>query len=169
MPYPKSRDEILELIMDALLDVNMCRDIVRRAGAWPASLSAGIPDIAGTFSKVTSDTGYAGSYLPATSFHFPDGTEGMAHYLDMRGVSRIRILVTTTSVGVAGSTLSIALEGGSFPAGAPTAPLDEIGLHVSEWCDVTPNSGAALVRWVVSNPSEGAGVFSVGLCQAQVR
>lgn len=176
MPFRKSYAEILEMIGKALLDTSMARAIVRRAGVWPAGALGGIPDIFGTFSEITDTSGYVGEYTSA-EFYFPDGSQSMARYADTAGISEARILVTTTGVGATGSILLVEVDGGEGVRGfvdePPSAPLDSIGLHVSEWrrfsWEPATLGRAALIRWVVSNPADAGGEFAVGLCQLQVR
>lgn len=171
MPFRSTYTEILEMIHKGLLDTGMCRTIMRRAGVWPESGQGAGPDIRGTFSEITPELGdHYGNFYPEgeTSFYFPDGSESMALSTDFTGYTQARLLVTTVSFGRFGSVVTVAFDEGEFIDTAPSTPLDDTGLHVSEWCEFSPIE-ADVLRWIITNPDGGGGGYTLGLCQLQLR
>lgn len=137
-----------------------------------------------------------------TDFMFPDGTQRASHKGDWRGVDDVRLLATVTNAGPSDSSLylemwidSEPLIAGvedafvpveiSFEGGAPTVPLDEVGLHVSEWHRIEwgayrpldpyeqgfddPDPWPAQIYMRVSNPLSSTDSVGAGLIQIQVR
>jgi hypothetical protein len=145
-----------------------------------------------------------------TEFPFPEpksggaaflGTSRLRNYSDWIGLEEVRLLATVTLAGPAGSELFIRMwrdtlwgVGGTadfivevpFAGGGPIVPLDEVGLHASEWFAIDrppeattpavptdtlnpPSRRPAMAEWYVSNPSGFAATGGVGLCQLQAR
>lgn len=175
----------VDLIRRSLKEIRMARAIVRKSGVKPggAEGAAGgsTPDVWGSFVYITDTSLGFALTAPAgqSEFAFPvPGQAKMDRRSDMEGATEARLLVTTTSEGLAGARLLVAVSGGAGTRGfigePPSAPLDEIGIHVSPWRSfawdvVEGESNRQGLLWRVSNPNLSTGSISVGLCQLQVR
>lgn len=181
MSFPTIYRAISDLVMDECLQDELARGIARKAGLrlGASGATSTAPDLMGQFNLLNdNDLGYTGNYLASASFAFPDDSQWMDSFEDGRGLSQARLLVTVTEVGLAGSSVFVEVVDGAgvsgFETAPPSAPLDTLGLHISEWQTFTwdpsaPGERKALLRWRISNPLATTGAFSVGLCQLQVR
>lgn len=170
MSFAGVHREIRRLAIETAWETPTARDIARKAGIILRPSQGVSEDIWGTFSEVNDAAlGFVCDYVPdVEAFYFPDDTERMSRHSDMRSKSQSRLLVTVTDAGLAGSSLSIASDQITFAAPIQL-PLDSVGLHVSEWQNMTLTQDNVYSRWIVGNPSTLAGSFAVGLCQWQVR
>lgn len=177
--YPRTYAAILEMVRGALLHTSTARAIARRGVNFIGSLSPLLPRMWGQWSLTSEDGvgGYPFDYPAEEEFSFPlggvAGTPSNANrYGDPRSVGEGRLVVNVTEAGVAGSSLTVSIAGGSFAGAAPSCPLDATGMHVSGWEPMTlspPPDLGALIGWVVLNPSSSPGSGAVGVCQFQVR
>lgn len=169
------------MIHDALLSVPIARAIARkgitRVGGVASSFAARMWGQFGVLDDISgTPDGFAFDYVAETEFGFPSdsGPYGFRRYGDSRGISEGRLVVNVVEAGPSDSSLSVRIEDGSFGGGAPSCPLDAVGLYVSGWeplvlpASPTPDN-SALLSWVVENPSSSLGSARVGTCQLQVR
>jgi len=183
--------EIIRMLRGELLNVPTARTIARRAGIRtnfapdPEIIRA--PNPSGVFSwPQHDDYGYEGVHDAGLLLPFPRDTPTI--YLhdeditvrqgDFRSVTEARLVVNVTGVGTTGASLIASVDDGTgdhgFTVAPPSAPLDEIGCHVSPWREFGWDSEAGgifmeRIRWLVDNPGSTSGDFYVGFCQLQTR
>jgi hypothetical protein len=185
------------------------------AAAWGAHSMDPWGQYAQVDSGTNSQYGSVIDYLAQPAFEFPRDPERLhsppfilsldpgriTRFADWRFVDEVRALVTVTDQGVANSTLDVYIvrdtlwpQGSGanivevpFESARPSVPLDEVGLHITDWCPIdwpegasyaggVDSSGAvvgpfrpAQLHWIVNNPSESTGTAGIGLCQLQGR
>lgn len=180
--YPRLYREITDLARGTVLTTAMARAIARK-GLVPqpfGGTSALGLRLLGQWSLVAgirTPEGFAFDYPEGDAeFVLPTGTDPYQarRYADSRAFGEGRLVVNVEEAGVSGSSLAVFVEEGSFVGSAPSCPLDETGLHVSDWADVLLPEDAdpedsVLVSWVVANPSTDAGSGKLGTCQFMVR
>jgi hypothetical protein len=185
--YPRFYRGIKDMIGGALLETATARAIARKGirtltPAGEGAAAALGPRLWGQWSVLgEDDSAYRLDYLAEEEFGFPFGSgpgdfiPGEAkRYGDSRSAGEGRLVVNVLEAGEAGSVLSVRISGGGFIGTPPFCPLDEVGLHFSEWVAVdlppapTP-ADSALLYWVVENPASGTGFALLGTCQFQVR
>lgn len=165
MSFPTLYREVRRLTLETVLETELARRVARKAGIRLGGTAEAL-NIWGTFSEINHDTlGFQANLLADASYLFPDDTERMSRYAPMRA-SACRLLVTVT--GAAEATLGI--EGDEITFSAPvSAPLNEVGVHLTDWTPISVSREAPYIRWVVTNPSLATSAYGLGLCQLQVR
>jgi hypothetical protein len=177
--YPRFYRALREAVRGALLEVSTCRSVARK-GINLLGGDAGVlgPTMAGQWALLGEDneSGYAFDYLAGSEFEFPFGADPFQakRYGDTRAFGEGRLVLNVISAGEAGSSLSVVITDGSFLGGAPSCPLDEEGIHESDWTPIilpaSPDPpDSALLTWVVENPNLGTFEGVVGTAQFQVR
>lgn len=160
MGYPILRRNMRSLVRDALLDDDLSREWGRKSGATLGEEGATVVptgSIWGTFSRRNDPQGFVEQHSHQELAFFPNDERGMDRYADWSGISQVRLLVTVTKAGRAGSKMTIVGDGISF-AGGLSVPLDSLGEQISLWKDVSLSDGPeALTRWIVENPNPGGG------------
>lgn len=197
----RTYNEIREMIGAALLQTHIARGIVRKAGLPAAASASGAiggprSELAGQYCYLdypSSPYGAVVPYVAAEFSLFPQGDFGLSEpndaeswtlgrYADFRGFSWARLLVTVTNPSGSGITLKIAPRQKvgsnafliSFEGGELAVPLDEVGLHITDWLrfgwlEDTDDERPAQMNWHIHNPTGSSGSVGVGLCQLQVR
>jgi hypothetical protein len=184
--------EIREMIEGSLLQTKTARQIVRKSMVKPGSVptdvfSGQFIDLQGQYTKVSDSAEHHqyGSVLPYTasaSQQFPLGSGRLSRFGDFRGFVLTRIVVTVTKIAGAGCEMHIGITQDTgepppyptlgFEGGAPTVPLDETGLHVSdwkriEWLEDPDVARPAEANWWLTNPTGQSGEVGIGLAQLQ--
>jgi hypothetical protein len=203
--YREIEEMIRRSLLHTKIARDIVRKSMIRAGGQVELESFGGLSLKGQYSQVDAGASSLGSVVayraePEFAFPFdifPDhdnyvGVSLLRHRGDWRGIDEVRLLATVTDAGPANSALSIELwrerNWGQppltfdpievpFVVSSPAVPLDEVGLHVSDWerIDWPPEANSpegdvpALVQWHVNNPSSSTGSLGVGLCQLQAR
>lgn len=196
------------MIEKALLQTHTARSIVRKSTLRPGSASASgvvgvLPtDLLMEYAKVDIHTPGFAQYGSVVSYGevsqgFRPSDPEFNRFWDFADITSMRFLVTVTKVAAPGTQMQVrviqnvgpdpispaTLPETSFAGGNPTVPLDELGVHVSEWkqpewLDVSrPFDNFRLesygrpgqVFWWLVNPSGEAGDVGLGVCQVQVK
>jgi hypothetical protein len=141
-------------------------------------------DLAGQYASADgTPQGIMLTYNGTSEQTFPLQTEAMTRFADFRGFVYARVLLTVTQAAASGMRLFIACEqldsdGSnyqiSFSPSAPSVPLDETGLHISdwkliEWVPITDDELRAQFTWLVENPNNATGTYGAGLGQLQLK
>ena len=134
---------------------------------------------------------------------YSGGETHLLRFGDWLGVDEVRLLVTVTEAGGVDSTLYLKIWRDAtwgdallftptevpFTFSSPEVPLDEVGLHVTDWHQIDwpeeatipvgggfppPNDESfplrpAVAKWWVNNPSSSPNSAGIGLCQLQAR
>lgn len=191
MSFPRVYGEIVEMVHGALLETATARDIVRKSGVRFGSVAEGA-DLFGQFARISppfSALGHVETLRAAADYAFPGAhaieefprSRTMMRYFDWTGFTEARILVSVTQASAAPATMYLALQTDNTPDSAtdplafspeaPSAPLDETGIHVSEWKTIVwPSEHRSFEGWFrIANPTLATDEVGLGLCQVQVR
>lgn len=193
MSFPRVYREIEEMARQVLLETPTARDIARKSGVRLGVGGArATVDLLGQFARITppfsalghievlqaiSDYAFPGAFALAS---FPR-ERSMMRYFDWTGFTEARVLTTVTQASTAAASMYFAIQTDNTPDAptnplafspeAPSAPLNETGIHVSEWRTIVwPSTFRSFEGWFrIANPTLATDEVGLGLCQVQVR